>query len=394
MMTISSLYMQISHLIILVSSVAVALSLVAIGLVLSFQSDVKSINNNLTNQSLEIKLLDNKISLIEQRFNIVTSLPSAPQGLSASTVSSSQVYLSWSTSSNNEDSSITGYEIERSTDGGTTWNATVANTDSAYTKYTDIGLVGSTTYTYRVSAINSMGVGTPSNMAFATTYSSVPPPSPNQTGIIYHDDYSSNTGWTQVGTQVTVDSPQFPNMVEFNNVIGGGGETEERVYKQLPSTLPAYNWILETNYMFTASSIPVTYPVILTIDSNNPEVIASGVAAPNIRIIHGYYTDQLGIQAIGSLSPAIPILPNIQYHIKLERNSTSLILSIFSDSSRTHQVLGSPVTLSFDPTALPNLNFIQHSGSLSAGPGRTITAQITNTTIYVMPIQNVTISAR
>lgn len=385
--------MQISYLVILISAVAVVFSLVAIGLVLSFQSDVKSINNNLTNQSLEIKLLDNKISLIGQRFNIVTSLPSAPQDLSASTVSSSQVYLSWSASSNHEDSSITGYEIERSTDGGITWDATVANTGSAYTKYTDIGLVGNTTYTYRISAINSMGVGTPSNITSATTYSSVPPPSPNRTGIIYHDDYSSNTGWTQVGIQITVDSPQFPNMIKFNNVSGGGGVTEEREYKQLPSTLPAYNWVLETNYMFTSSSIPLVYPVALTIDSSNPEVISFGTSAPDISIFHGLGTDQLGIESLGSLSSTIPVSPNIQYYLKLERTSSQLVLFVFSDPDRTQQISGSPVFLNFDPTALPNLNFLQHSGSLSAGPGRIITAQITNTTIYVTPLQNVTISA-
>jgi len=318
---------------------------------------------------------------------------SAPQNLSASTVSSSQIFLSWTAPSNNGGSTITGYKIERSSDGGTTWNATVPNTGAAYTKYTDSGLKGSTTYTYRVSAINSVGTSSPSNTASATTNSNIPPPPTNQTGTVYHDDYSSNTGWTQIGTQITVDSPQFPNMVKFNNVSGGGGSTEERVYKQLPSMLPAYNWVLDTDYMFTASSIPLAYPVSLTIDSNNPEVISFGTSAPAISIFHGLGTDQLGIESLGSLSPTIQVSPNIQYHLRLERTQTQLVLFVFSDSARTQQVLGSPVTMSFDPTALHNLDFIQHSGSMSAGPARTITAQITNTVINVGPIQNVTITA-
>ena len=320
--------------------------------------------------------------------------PSAPQNLSATTVSSTQVYLSWTGPSSTGGSAITGYKIERSTDGGSTWSTVLANTGSAYTKYIDGGLVGSTTYTYRVSAINSMGVvGASSNIASATTNSSTPPPPPTQTGTVYHDDYASNTGWTQVGTQITVDSTQFPNMIKFNNVSGGGGTTEERAYKQLPSTLPAYNWALETNYIFTSSSIPVAYPVALTIDSSNPEVISYGTPAPDIRIFHGIDTDQLSIQAIGAMSPAIPISPNVQYYLKLERTSTLLILEVFSDPARTHQVLGSPVTLSFDPTALHNLNFIQHSNSVAAGPARILTGQITNTTIYVAPLQNFTASA-
>ncbi|HEX5457828.1 MAG TPA: fibronectin type III domain-containing protein [Candidatus Nitrosotalea sp.] len=321
------------------------------------------------------------------------SVSSAPQNLSAATVSSSQIYLSWTAPSSNGGSQITGYRIERSSDGGSTWNATVPNTGSAYTKYTDSGLTGSITYTYRVSAINSAGASNPSNTASATTNSSTPPPPPNQIGTIYHDDYSSNTGWTQVGTQVTVDSPQFPGMVKFNNVSGGEGATEERVYKQLPSTLPAYNWVLETNYMFTSSSIPLVYPVALTIDSNNPEVISFGTSAPAISIFHGLGTDQIGIESLGLLSSTIHVSPNVQYYLKLERTSSQLVLFVFSDSTRLVQVPGSPVVMNFDPTALHNLNFIQHSGSTSAGSARTITAQVTDTTIYVTPLQNVTFSS-
>src|SRR5207247_10606456 len=46
--------------------------------------------------------------------------PSPPTGLTATAVSSSQISLSW-TSPNNDGSAITGYKIEMSTDGGTTW---------------------------------------------------------------------------------------------------------------------------------------------------------------------------------------------------------------------------------------------------------------------------------
>ncbi|TLX69493.1 MAG: fibronectin type III domain-containing protein, partial [Thaumarchaeota archaeon] len=113
--------------------------------------------------------------------------PSPPTGLIATAVSSSQINLSWNAPTNNGGSPITGYMIERSTDGGTTWSTIVPNTGTTGTTYSDIGLSPSTAYTYRVSAINSAGTSQPSNTASATTFSAVSssptPPSP-PTGLI------------------------------------------------------------------------------------------------------------------------------------------------------------------------------------------------------------------
>lgn len=103
-------------------------------------------------------------------------IPQPPAGLTATSASSSQINLSWTAPSNNGGSSITGYMIERSKDNGTTWSTIQSNTGSASTTYSDIGLAHSTTYTYRVSAINSAGTSTPSNTASATTFNTVPTP--------------------------------------------------------------------------------------------------------------------------------------------------------------------------------------------------------------------------
>src|SRR4029077_247662 len=46
---------------------------------------------------------------------------------------------------------------------------TVANIGSTSTTYSNTGLSPSTTYTYRVSAINLVGTSSPSNSAFAIT---------------------------------------------------------------------------------------------------------------------------------------------------------------------------------------------------------------------------------
>src|SRR5207247_352419 len=93
-------------------------------------------------------------------FAVAPSPPSAP---TAAAVSSSQINLSWTAPADNGGSAITGYKIERSTDGGSTWSTLVANTGISGTTYSDIGLTHGATYTYRVSAINSIGTGSPSD---------------------------------------------------------------------------------------------------------------------------------------------------------------------------------------------------------------------------------------
>src|SRR3989454_1033688 len=109
-------------------------------------------------------------------------------------VSSSQISLSW-TAPNNGGSAITGYKIERSTDGGTTWSTLVANTGSPATTYSDTGLTHTTTYTYRVSAINSIGTGSPSGNASATTLA-VAPSSPTGLAAAAVSSSQINLSWT------------------------------------------------------------------------------------------------------------------------------------------------------------------------------------------------------
>lgn len=104
--------------------------------------------------------------------------PQSPTNLSATSISSSQINLSWDAPSDTGGSAITGYSIERSTDSGSTWNALDANTGSSSTAYSDTGLTPSTSYMYRVSAINSVGTSSPSNTASATTFAAATIPQP------------------------------------------------------------------------------------------------------------------------------------------------------------------------------------------------------------------------
>ena len=97
------------------------------------------------------------------------TVPGAPTALSATAAGGTQINLSWTAPTDDGGSPIIGYKIEVSPDGNADWTELVANTGNANTTYEHIGLTVGTSRHYRVSAINSDGVGDPSNIDDATT---------------------------------------------------------------------------------------------------------------------------------------------------------------------------------------------------------------------------------
>jgi fibronectin type 3 domain-containing protein len=105
------------------------------------------------------------------------SATTAAEPLSAPTLttvpaSSTEIDLVW-----NDVSDETGYRIERSADGASGWTA-IATTGQDVTTYADAGLSPSTTYYYRVIAMNLGGESQPSDESSATTTAAEPPPEP------------------------------------------------------------------------------------------------------------------------------------------------------------------------------------------------------------------------
>ncbi len=93
--------------------------------------------------------------------------PSAPAGLFASAVSTSQIDLAWTDTSSDE----TGFTIDRSADGTNYTLIVTVGTDT--TSYSDTGLAANTPYDYRVAAVNAAGVSDYS-VASATTQAAGP----------------------------------------------------------------------------------------------------------------------------------------------------------------------------------------------------------------------------
>ncbi|MEM3065674.1 MAG: fibronectin type III domain-containing protein [Candidatus Nitrosotenuis sp.] len=104
--------------------------------------------------------------------------PGAPTGLSATAVSPTQINLIWSAPSNIGSSPIIGYKIEAKSGTGS-FTTLTSNTGTTSTTYQHTGLTTGTTYTYRVSAVNSVGAGSASSEAAATPTSSSAPAAPS-----------------------------------------------------------------------------------------------------------------------------------------------------------------------------------------------------------------------
>ncbi len=95
------------------------------------------------------------------------TLPTSPT-LTAVPTSASQINLSWTAVVG-----ISGFVLQRSADGGTTW-ASVATPTAATITYSDTGLTGDKQYKYRLSTTNATGNSAPSAVATATTWLAAP----------------------------------------------------------------------------------------------------------------------------------------------------------------------------------------------------------------------------
>ncbi len=96
----------------------------------------------------------------------------APTGLTAGAIATSTIDISWTAPSNNGGADITDYVTQWQTFGAGSWN-TFADGTSTNTSTTFTGLTATTTYSFRIAAVNSVGTGTYSNKKSISTISSV-----------------------------------------------------------------------------------------------------------------------------------------------------------------------------------------------------------------------------
>ena len=130
-----------------------------------------------------------------------TSPPAQVTGLIIRTLSSTQLYLTWSRVTASD---FNHYNIYRGNSGFTvTPGVTLPTGTSTTSSYSNTGLNPSTTYSYRIAAVDNAGnIGTPSSQVSKTTAGSTSDKTPpaQVTGLIVSTVSSSqlNLAWTQV----------------------------------------------------------------------------------------------------------------------------------------------------------------------------------------------------
>ena len=102
-----------------------------------------------------------------------TTAPSAPSGLAATTSSSSVINLAWTADTAPANCTISGYNVYRSASNGFTPSSSnqIASGVTA-TSYSSSGLTASTTYFYKIEAVDAAGTSGASAQASATTSAS------------------------------------------------------------------------------------------------------------------------------------------------------------------------------------------------------------------------------
>src|SRR3989442_1105649 len=112
--------------------------------------------------------------------------PATPSGTDAYPDGSTAVTIVWTDQSMNED----GFRVERSTDGGTSWNA-AGTTGMSASWFTDVGRASEQRVCYRVVAFNTRGDSPPSNMDCAT-----PAAAPSDLTATSIDAQTTDLVWT------------------------------------------------------------------------------------------------------------------------------------------------------------------------------------------------------
>ena len=125
--------------------------------------DTKAIQDAAGNDAADFTTGEDGVPAVTNDSTLARVAPGAPTGLTATPNGATQIDLAWTAPADNGGEAITGYQIEYSDDGGTSWSVLDPDTQSTDTLYSDITLTGGETRHYRVSAINSIGTGAASN---------------------------------------------------------------------------------------------------------------------------------------------------------------------------------------------------------------------------------------
>lgn len=166
------------------------------------------------------KLGESEVTSATSVSAIPRGVPFAPGTLSlaAGSPPTTVIGLSWSAPSNNNGNAVSGYSIQKSTDGSS-WSSVTADTGNTNTTYTVTGLSDDTQYYFKVAAVNVAGIGVYGNEPTLTTSAAI-----SATGgtITTDGSYKVHT-FTSSGTFAVTAGGEGVEMLMVSGGGSGGG---------------------------------------------------------------------------------------------------------------------------------------------------------------------------
>jgi hypothetical protein len=186
-----------------------------------------------------------------------TQPPTAPTNLTANAVSSSQINLAWTASTDN--AGVTGYKVERCQGAGCSNFAQIATPTG--TTFNDTGLTASTSYIYRLRATDAANnLSGYSNTATATTGAAGP-----VTVTISPRRGSLTTSQTQQFTATVSGSTNTNVTWEVDTILGGnsasGTISASALYTPSASTTPGLHMITARSVADTSATASASFAV-------------------------------------------------------------------------------------------------------------------------------------
>ena len=123
----------------------------------------------------------------------VATAPGAPASATASDAGAQTATVSWSAPSSDGNSAITGYKVEINDGNG--WTTQTANTGTTATTATVSGLTVGSSYTFRISAINTAGTSTASTASSSVTIAASAPGVPQNLSITFPTYQTAKLEW-------------------------------------------------------------------------------------------------------------------------------------------------------------------------------------------------------
>jgi hypothetical protein len=292
-----------------------------------------------------------------------SAIPSAPSGLSATAVSSSQINLAWTDNSSNE----TGFVVSRATASGGPYTD-IAMVGANVTSFNDSGLAPSTTYFYVVGATNSIGVSADSNEDSATTQFGV-------SDIIIDNPAATVVGSWSTGTS---SADKFGADYRFKSQGNGTAYLEYTPNISTAGDYEVYEWHPIGSNRTVGAPYVINYNGSATTEFVNQQVAGGqwnllgtynfvGGTSGNVRITDGFadagqvvLADAIKFVFVSS-GPSIPNAP--------------------SGLSAT-AVSSSQINLSWNDNSLDESNFIVKRSTTSGGPYSAIQTLAANTTSF------------